>query len=133
MSLGRIIGTLVLFASPLPAQHRVDPKNTYNRVIAVVGFTGKGTPADPRRPQYAPWPPSRDPSGILAFSFVPSDDGKFALVELVARNRAAFQPLFNDKTITVFEKDRVDKARIEAALKAFRKDFRLETLGAVMP
>ena len=99
----------------------------------MVGFVGKGTPSDPRRPQYAPWPPSQDPSGIIAFSYVLSDDGKFALVELVARDRSAFQPLFNDKTITLFEKGRADKAQIESALKLYRKDFSLDTFGTVMP
>ena len=72
------------------AQRRVDPKFRYDRVIAVVPFAGKGTPADPKRPQYAPWPPSKDPNGILAFTYLPSDDGRLAIVEFVARNRAAF-------------------------------------------
>jgi hypothetical protein len=115
------------------AQRRVDPRNTYNRVIAVVSFTGKGVPSDPKWPQYAPWPPSQDPIGILAFAYLPSDDGRFALVEFVARNRSAFQALFNDNPITVFEKGRVGKAGTESALKPFRKDFNLNTFGMVMP
>src|SRR5690349_24951539 len=49
-------GFLVL-AGVVCAQHRVDPRNTYNRIICVVPLTGSGTPADPRRPKYTPWPP----------------------------------------------------------------------------
>jgi hypothetical protein len=97
------LGLLVL-AAVVCAQHRVDPRNIYNRVICVVPLIGSGTPADPKRPMYAPWPPSQDPNGILAFSFQPTDDGKRVVVEFVARNRAAFDAIFHNKTITVFEK-----------------------------
>jgi len=127
-----LIGLLVL-AAVVCAQHRVDPRNSYNRVLCVVPFVGKGTPADPKRPLYAPWPPSKDPDGILAFYFQPTDDGKNAVVEFVARNRAAFQTILSDKSITVFEKGRAAKADIEAALKQFRKDFDVDKFGMVMP
>src|SRR5213080_3791915 len=88
------------------AQRRVDPKNSYVRVIGVVPIAGKGTADDPRRPQYASWPPSQDPNGIVAFFFQPSDDGKFAVVEFVGRTRSAFQALFNDKSIQLFEESK---------------------------
>lgn len=129
----RLSVSLLLFVSLLGAQRRVDPKNSYNRVIAVVGFVGSGTPADPRRPQYTPWPISQDPTGIIAFSYIASDDGKHALVEFVARNWAAFQPLFNDQTIVVFQKGIASKTQIETELKQYRKDFSLDTFGTVMP
>jgi hypothetical protein len=129
----RFVLCLLAFAPALCAQRHVDPKNTYNRVIAVVSFVGSGTHADPKRPQYAPWPPSQDPKGIIAFSYIPSDDGQHALVEFVARNRSAFQAIFNDKSITVFEKGVASKAAIESALQQFRKNFSLDTFGTVMP
>jgi hypothetical protein len=117
------------------AQRKVDPKNTYQRVIAVVPVVGTGTPADPRRPQYAPWPPASAGSrtAIVGYSHQISDDGRFALVEFVAFQRAAFQAMFNDKTIVVFEKGKDSKATIEAALKRYRKDFDLDKFGTVMP
>ena len=127
-----LLGLLVL-ASVVCAQRRVDPKFRYNRVIAVVPLAGKGTPADPKRPAYAPWPPSKDPNGIIGFTYLPSDDGRFAIVEFVARNRTAFQKLFDDKTIVLFEKGRAAKGAIEAALKQHRKDFDLNKFGMVMP
>ena len=129
----RVVLGLLVLASVVCAQRRVDPKFRYHRVIAVVPFAGKGTPADPKRPQYAPWPPSNDPNGIIGFTYVPSDDGRFAIVEFVARNRAAFQKLLNDKSIQVFEKGRVSKANLEGPLKHHRKDFDLNKFGMVMP
>jgi len=117
------------------AQHKVDPKNTYSRVICIVPMVGKGTPADPRRPQYAPWPPAATASrtAIIAYSHQVSDDGKSALVEFVARDRSAFQAIFNDKSVTVFEKGKDKKSDIENALKKYKKDFDLSKLGMVLP
>lgn len=124
---------LPLLAAVLFAQHRVDPRNIYNRVICVVPFVGTGTPADPKRPMYAPWPPSQDPNGILAFSFRPTDDGKLAVVEFVARNRAAFDPIFNNTTILVFERGRAARADIESAIRPLRQDFDMDKFGTVVP
>src|SRR5579883_3464192 len=106
-------------------QRKVDPKNTYSRLICVVPMVGAGTAADPKRPEYAPWPlpPPGTQTGIIAYSQQLSDDGKLALVEFVARNRAAFQAILSDKSITVFEKGKSSKAIIESALKKYRKDF----------
>lgn len=129
----RLIAGLLALAAVLCAQRRVDPRYTYNRVICVVPLVGKGTAADPKRPEYAPWPASQDPNGIIAFYFVPTDDGKSAVVEFVARNRAALQPILNDRSVKLFEKGRASKSDIESALKLFRKDFDLDKYGMVMP
>jgi hypothetical protein len=47
------IGVLALGAV-VCAQRRVDPRNTYDRILCVVPLTGRGTPADPKRPKYSP-------------------------------------------------------------------------------
>jgi hypothetical protein len=98
-------------------------------------MVGKGTPADPKRPQYAPWPPTVSPSriAIIAYSHQISDDGKYALVEFVARDRSAFQAIFNDKSVTVFEKGKDKKPDIEKGLKKYKKDFDLSKFGMVLP
>jgi hypothetical protein len=62
-----------------------------------------------------------------------SDDGKLALVEFVARDRAAFQAIFNDKTIKFFEKGKSKKQDIETELKKYKKDFDLNKFGTVVP
>jgi hypothetical protein len=126
----------LLLAAVLSADdHRVDPRNTYNRVLYVVPIVGAGTSADPRRPQYAPWPPA--PAGsrtaIIAFSHQISDDGRFALVEFLARDRKAFTAIFADKSIKVFEKGKDKKDDIERELKKFKKDFDLSTFGTMHP
>jgi hypothetical protein len=84
-----VLAGFLMLASLASGQRRVDPKNTYARIICVVPIVGNGTNNDPKRPQYAPWPPptaaqARSRSTILAFSQQVSDDGKFALLELVA-------------------------------------------------
>src|SRR5205085_12547054 len=113
---------LVCLVTPLFAQHRVDPRNMYERALCVVPFVGAGTPDDPRRPAYAPLPlgagvpHSRD--GIIAFSFQESDDGKLALVELVAYSREAFKDLLADTRpeVTVFIKGQDTRQRVETAI-----------------
>jgi hypothetical protein len=129
----RLLYGLLALTLVVCAQRRVDPKNSYNRVIAVVPLTGSGTATDPKRPKYAPWPLSQDPNGILGFVFEPTDDGKSAIVEFVAQNRAAFSALLADKTIQVFQKGNASKASIEAAMKQIRHDFSLDSFGMVMP
>jgi hypothetical protein len=129
----RLLTGLLAFACLLYAQRRVDPRNTYHRVICVVPITGTGTAADPKRPKYAPWPVSQDPSGIIAFYSESTDDGKSAIVEFVAQNRAALLTVLNDQTVQAFEKGIATQAAIEAAIQPFRKDFSLEKFGMVMP
>jgi hypothetical protein len=47
---------VMCFAATLPAQHRVDPRYSYHRVIAVVPLVGSGTAQDPIRGKYVPTP-----------------------------------------------------------------------------
>lgn len=63
---------------------------------------------------------------------MPTDDGKSAVVEFVAKNREALLPVLNDTTIKAFEKGRVAKVEIESNVKQVRKDFSLDTFGMVM-
>src|SRR5437868_13223219 len=79
----RIWPLLAIFAAllvPVKAQHRVDPHNLYERLYAIVPIIGKGTLDDPKRPMYAPAPSQQNPTsrtGILGFTHVVSDDGRF--------------------------------------------------------
>src|SRR6202049_1199814 len=128
----RLIVAFLVLAGVVSAQRPVDPKFTYHRVICVVPFMGSGTATDPKRPKYAPWPlpavVNRMPvtpanpiqRGIIGFSYVPSDDGKLAIVEFVARERSAFQPLFADSSLTIFEKGVATNASMEGALQQYR-------------
>jgi hypothetical protein len=100
----------------------------HERIIAIVPLIGAGTYADPRRPLFAP--DSKDlhnPNGIHSYRWEASDDGRYAIVEFVARNRAALLPILNDaRVVRAFEKGRVKKTdNIEAVLKTFKRDSRL--------
>lgn len=88
----RILAAFTVFTSTLLAQHRVDPGMLYYRVWMVVPMTGSGTPADPQRPMFVPAAPLQTTGrpDILGFQMQASDDGKFALVEFVFRDRIAF-------------------------------------------
>jgi hypothetical protein len=135
----RCLTALVCLITPLFAQHRVDPRNMYERALCVVPFVGAGTPDDPRRPAYAPLPlgpgvlPSRD--GIVAFSFQESDDGQLALVEFVAYSREAFKDLLADTRpeVKVFIKGKQKREDIEKEFKKYKKDFNLDSFGTVVP
>src|SRR5262249_16081540 len=121
-------------------QHRVDPRNTYQRLICVVPINnGTGSVADPKRPAYAPGAPvsaaarQAGQSRIIAYSQQISDDGHFALVEYIARDRSAFAPILADKSIKVFIKGDSSKDEIERELKKYKKDFDLEKFGLIVP
>lgn len=120
------------------AQRKVDILNMYERVVCVVPVVGQGTMDNPRRPLFAPVPARKGPpprEGILAFSWVPSDDGKFALVEFVARERSAFQGLLgaNRPDVRAFQRGRNSRAEIETEFRKHKKDFSLDQLRTVLP
>lgn len=124
-----------LAAGPALAQgRRVDRRNMYERVIAIVPMTGSGTEADPRRPMFAPRPGDMDPAfatTIAGFNYVLSDDGKFALVQFVARDKEAFQTLLA-AGVPIFVKGSA-VATIVAALQQYRKSFELSDIDVFVP
>ena len=128
----RLVVGLLACALVVCAQRRVDPKNTYSRVITVVPITGTGSAASPRRPEYAPWPGPTSQSGIQTFYWVPTDDGKSAVVEFTARDMTAFTQVLADRTIQVFVRGRDGKSTIEAAIQKVKKGFTLDSFGMVL-
>lgn len=124
------------FAVALPAQRRVDPRYSYYRVIAVVPLVGSGTAEDPIRGKHVPTAQTAGPpgTGIIAFAVLPTDDGKRAIVELVAVNRAALAQILADHEpgVLVFEKGVSRTADIESALQPLRKGFSLQNFGVVV-
>lgn len=117
-------------------QHQVDPRNRYERVLAIVPWTGSGTIADPKRPLYAPQtgsavnPQAVDrSSGILAYQCVASDDGTRALCEFVAVHRAALLPIMADPSVISFLKGKDGVASVIAAFTKYKKDFDINQFG----
>jgi hypothetical protein len=124
--------------APIQAQPRVDARSMYERVMAVVPLVGTGTFNDPKRPMYAPSPAQVQASvatrqGILAFTYVISDDGQLALVEFVARDRSAFQQLLADPTITAFLKGRDTLQSVQAEFLKHKANFDFSHFGVRMP
>jgi hypothetical protein len=116
--------------------------SSYQRVYAVVPLIGSGAYGDPIRPMFVPAggfqqnQPSvieRSPSaagkavrtGIISYSYVPSDDGKTALVEFVSADREGLREILESKApgVIAFERGRVAKAEIEASFKSKKRDF----------
>ena len=101
-------------------------------------MVGRGTDGDPRRPMFAPVRergerPSR--SGIIAYTFQESDDGRFALVEFVALDRAAFEPILADRNpdVKVFQRGTARKADIEAEFRKLKRNFDIERFRVNVP
>jgi hypothetical protein len=107
----------------------------------VLPLVGAGTPEDPRRPMFVPLPPRPgDPpsrAGILAYTWQPSDDGRYAVVLLVAADRAAFAEVLAERDrrpdAKVFEKGRARRADIESELRRVKRDFDFEKFGVNVP
>jgi hypothetical protein len=73
------------------------------------------------------------PDGIIGFTQVPTDDGKFAIVEIVAQKRSALAAILADTTITSYEKGSQSASAIETALQTLKKGFSLVQFEVVMP
>src|SRR5574340_669669 len=126
-----VVLAALLLIPGLFAQRKVDLRNTYQRLLCVVPVIGAGTSEDPRRPEFAPVPKrgqAPDNTGIIAFSWVPSNNGKHALVEFVARDRSAFKAILGDKRADVkwFEKGKAKKADIEQEFRKYRRNFDIQ-------
>jgi hypothetical protein len=124
----RPLAVVLLCAPGLLAQHRVDSRNLYERLLCVVPMIGSGAFDDPRRPDYVPLSPDPEGNGIIAFSQTESDDGQYALVELVARDRSAFAAILADKrpNVKVFVKGKDKKQDIEREFRKYKKDLDLD-------
>jgi hypothetical protein len=137
-----VVASLCLFANLAFADPLPDKATLYERIICVVPLTGSGTLNDPRRPLFAPGPvPDTatastpgfvDPAAIVAFQSVLSDDGQFAIVQFVARDRAAFKQILaaNRGTVQFFESDKVLTADLLTALRQYKQNFTLDSLKA---
>ena len=67
-------------------------------------------------------------AGIIGYTWVASDDGRSAIVELVAKNRAAFAAILADRgrVVRIYEKGKSDPATIERELRQFKRDYRFD-------
>lgn len=126
------------------AQHRVDLANLYSRAYLIVPMIGSGTWDDPRRPMFAPPPQQMTPgtrTGILAFNQVESDDGKFALIEIVAANKAELASIKGPiqaqlsavPGFQLFDRSTTSPATVQSAFQAHKKNFDITKFRVVVP
>ena len=122
------IGCYLLVCAAALRSQGVDLRHLHERMLAVVPLTGAGTYADPKRPLFAPSSTREGgESGILSYEWAPSDDGQYAIVEFVARDRSALTKIASDaRVLKAFEKGKVKKDDVEKELKKYRKDFKFE-------
>lgn len=133
-----VLSYLSLLTWPIYGQHRVSSRQMYERLLAVVPIVGQGTLEDPKRPMFAPSPKAINPAaktGIIAYTYVLSDDGKYALCEFVARDRATLNGLLNgpgasSAFVSSFIKGQHTQDEIVANFKKYKKDFNIDKFGA---
>jgi hypothetical protein len=142
-----VVVCLYAIAAPVYGQPPVSPRNSYERILVVLPLIGSGTAADPVRPSSIPAPGSATPnilnitvsapvsampvaSGpsypqnlILGYTWVASDDGKFALTEIVMRDRSAFPAIQALPGVTAFIKGVNKLADIQTAFQQYKKNF----------
>jgi hypothetical protein len=123
---------LTIFSLNVFAQHAVDPAQRYHRVICLVHLTGSGKRGDEIRAEYVPSDVTSR-AGIIAWSMQVADDGKMAILHLVAVDRNAFASILADKRpeIRVFEIGKDTQQAIEAELRKYKADFSLDAFKVV--
>lgn len=89
--------------------------------VLVVPLEGRGTGDDPVRPAL------RVPAGV-GWRWIPSDDGRLAIVEVTAPSARMLAPLRGDSRpgVQVFERGRNSREDVEREIRKIRKDFSLE-------
>ena len=126
------------------AQHQVDPTNMYARAYAITPMIGSGTWDDPRRPMFAPVPQTITPNsrtGIIAFHYVESDDGRFGLIEIVAASQAQLASITGPLKAQVsavpglqfFDRNTTPITAVQAAFQSMRKNFDISQFFVVVP
>ena len=105
---------------------KVDPQLTHERIIAIVPMVGAGTARDPKRPLFS------DLAGLTGFTAEISDDGRFALVEFVAKENKFLTPLANSGQRQE-RKDSPNKDAVLEEFKRYKRNFKPERFGLAIP
>ncbi len=128
-------------------QQRLDSRLVGDRILLVVPMVGAGTAEDPVRPLLAP---IADGAGkaegavvgvsaklpaevkILSWRYEASDDGKTALLELVAKDRSALAAIkaLNRSDVKIFELGKATKGEIEAEFRKVKLNFDADSFAS---
>jgi hypothetical protein len=118
-------------AMPLSAEKRMNRGDGFERLVVIVPLVGRGTYEDPVRPMYVPARHQASADGLISFTYELTDDGKRAVVELVALNRRAFAQIFAERRadVKVFDPRTIGKAAAEAEIRKEKRDFDADKLS----
>ena len=105
---------------------KVDPQLTHERIIAIVPMVDAGTAKNPKHPLYS------DLAGLIGFTAEISDDGRYALVEFVAKESKSFIPLANSGH-RQGRKDSPNKDAILEEFQRYKRNFQPERFGLAIP
>lgn len=84
----RALLAVVCLAGTGYGQLRLDHTQLYEVALLIVPMTGSGVEKDPQRPALMPGEgQERLPEGLVSWSWQAGDDGKNAIVEIVARDK----------------------------------------------
>ena len=140
--MNRFVSFIALFLSLCGsawAQYRpVDPLNTHQRVVAIVPMVGEGTKESPKKPLLVDLP------GIIAWKAELSDDRRFALVELVSKDRKILEGAFLNPAFAQaraqapgqMKFEHKEQGRGQSVLDEFarlKRGFRAERFGVAVP
>lgn len=116
----KVAVVVCLLVSAVIADQRVSEMDLHERVYAIVPLTGAG-------PLLVPPTVGVGRDQILSWSWEPSDDGKFAIMEFVARDKAALKPILaNKQVVKAFERRKHGKDEVERELKKFKVKFSMD-------
>jgi len=129
-----------LWVSPVAAlaQFRpVNPLNTHFRVVAIVPMVGRGVQDDLRKPMLTELP------GVVAWRAEVSDDGQFALVEIVMKERRLTDAVFThpglgqaraqNPNLKAERKENGRAGDVFAEFAKMKRGFRPERFGVAVP
>jgi hypothetical protein len=135
---------LVLAVTAGFSQNSVDPTAMYARAYAIVPMIGSGTWNDPIRPMFAPLPQQTSAgsrTGVIAYNQVQSDNGNFALVEIVAatpQQLALITAQMNTQLsaatgFQLFNRSTTSAATVQSAFQLLKKNFDITQYRVVVP
>jgi hypothetical protein len=108
------------------------------RLLAVVPMVGQGTYEDPKRPMFVPAQGQQGVADDLSYSALPSDDGRFAIVEfsLSKPSKEGMKSLdaiagSTAAGVQVFERGKQGRDDVERELRKVRKNFSFEELAGL--
>ena len=117
---------------------KVDPHFTYFRVYCVIPLAGTGGAGDPVRPGIIPAAgiaPSQEGlqqgPKILGFYHEVSDDGKWALAEIVFHDHSAAQNMVREQQGTgwAVEKGAIPLIEVQAVFQKYKKNIDMTRFG----